>query len=77
MLHPIMLYRGIVNHYSYHLQYEYPNLPMSESLVLAPNGDRVSPYFGEPFLDEPLPYNGHIKLDAYSPVSSVAICFST
>src|ERR1700682_4228016 len=30
--------------YSYHLQYAFPNLPMSEFLVLAPNGDEVSPY---------------------------------
>jgi L-rhamnonate dehydratase len=54
--------------YSYHLQYAFPNLPMSEFLVLAPNGDEVSPYFGKLFLDEPLPTNGHIKLDPTKPV---------
>lgn len=46
--------------YSYHLQFAYPNLPMSEFLVLAPKGDSVSAYFGQLFTDEPLPEDGWI-----------------
>ena len=51
--------------YSYHLQYAFPNLPMAEFLVLAPDGDNVSPYFGQLFLDEPVPVNGWITLDPH------------
>ena len=49
--------------YSYHLQYAFPNLPMSEFILLSPDGASISPYFGDLFLDEPLPINGSIYLD--------------
>ena len=47
--------------YSYHLQYAFPNLPMSEFIFLSHNGDEITPYFGQLFLDEPLPINGSIS----------------
>jgi len=48
--------------YSYHLQYAFPNCPMSEFLNLAPNSDFIMPYFGGLFPDEPLPRKGFIDL---------------
>ncbi|CAF3737851.1 unnamed protein product [Rotaria sordida] len=59
--------------YSYHLQYAFPNLPMSEFLLLSPNGDSISPIFGQLFHDEPLPINGWITLDTYKPGFGVTL----
>ncbi|CAF4187025.1 unnamed protein product, partial [Rotaria sordida] len=59
--------------YSYHLQYAFPNLPMSEFLLLSPNGDSISPIFGQLFNDEPLPINGWITLDTYKPGFGVTL----
>ena len=36
---------------------------MSEFLLLAYDGASLSPYFGDLFLDEPLPKDGWINLD--------------
>ena len=49
--------------YSYHLQIAFPNCPMAEFLMLAPNADIIKPLFGDLFIDEPLPKNGYIELD--------------
>ena len=49
--------------YSYHLQYAFVNCPMAEFLVMSPKADKIVPYFGELFTDEPLPKDGYIDLD--------------
>ena len=59
--------------YSYHLQYAFPNLPMSEFILLAPDGASISPYFGELFDDEPLPKNGWVNLDPTKPGFGVTL----
>lgn len=48
--------------YSYHLQYAFPNCPVAEYINLSPQGDHIVPYFGNLFLDEPLPEAGTIIL---------------
>jgi L-rhamnonate dehydratase len=48
--------------YSYHLQYAFANCPIAEYINLSPNADKVVPYFGGLFSDEPLPANGYIDL---------------
>ena len=48
--------------YSYHLQYAFENCPMAEFLNLSPKSDRIEPYFGTLFPDEPLPKDGFIDL---------------
>ena len=48
--------------YSYHLQYAYNNTPLAEFINLSPNADKISPYFGGLFADEPLPENGFIDI---------------
>eukprot|EP01126_Amoeba_proteus_P014676 TRINITY_DN16496_c0_g1_i2.p1 TRINITY_DN16496_c0_g1~~TRINITY_DN16496_c0_g1_i2.p1 ORF type:complete len:313 (-),score=53.71 TRINITY_DN16496_c0_g1_i2:56-994(-) len=50
--------------YSYHLQYAFTNCPMAEFLVLSPKADKVTPLFGQLFLDEPLPHDGYVVLDS-------------
>lgn len=48
--------------YSYHLQYAFRNCPMAEFLNLSPKSDKILPYFGALFDDEPLPKDGFIDL---------------
>eukprot|EP00940_MAST-03C_sp_MAST-3C-sp2_P001903 g1903.t1 len=48
--------------YSYHLQYAFRNCPMAEFLNLSPKSDKIEPYFGSLFPDEPLPKDGFIDL---------------
>ena len=48
--------------YSYHLQYAFRNCPVAEFINLSPKADKISPYFGDLFVDEPLPKNGFIDL---------------
>jgi len=48
--------------YSYHLQYAFRNCPMAELINLSPKGDKIVPYFGGLFPDEPLPKDGWIDL---------------
>merc|ERR1711998_135930 len=48
--------------YSYHLQYAFRNCPISEFLNLSPQSDKILPYFGGLFPDEPLPKDGFIDL---------------
>jgi len=49
--------------YSYHLQYAFPSTPIAEFLVMSPEADKIVPYFGTLFTDEPLPKDGYIDLD--------------
>jgi len=48
--------------YSYHLQYAFHNCPIAELINLSPGADKIVPYFGSLFLDEPLPKDGFIDL---------------
>eukprot|EP00731_Ephydatia_muelleri_P036116 Em0202g6a len=48
--------------YSYHLQYAFPNCPLAEYINLSPQADKIVPYFGGLFTDEPLPENGFVTL---------------
>lgn len=48
--------------YSYHLQYAFVNCPLAEYINLSPGADKVVPYFGDLFFDEPLPKDGYIQL---------------
>lgn len=48
--------------YSYHLQYAFRNCPVAEFINLSPKADKITPYFGGLFPDEPLPANGFIDL---------------
>lgn len=48
--------------YSYHLQYAFANCPLAEYINLSPKADKIVPYFGGLFVDEPLPANGFIDL---------------
>ena len=59
--------------YSYHLQFAYSNCPMGELIVLAPKADKVWPLFGDLFLDEPMPIDGYISLDAKKPGFGVTL----
>ncbi|GAB5363719.1 hypothetical protein AAMO2058_000908100 [Amorphochlora amoebiformis] len=59
--------------YSYHLQYAFPSCPMAEFLVMSPGGDKIVPYFGSLFTDEPLPKDGKITLSADKPGFGVTL----
>lgn len=48
--------------YSYHLQYAFTNCPVAEFINMSPNADKIVPYFGSVFKDEPLPKDGFIDL---------------
>ena len=48
--------------YSYHLQYAFRNCPVAEFINLSPKADKIVPYFGGLFPDEPLPKDGYIEL---------------
>lgn len=48
--------------YSYHLQYAFNNCPIAEFINLSPGADKITPYFGGLFPDEPLPKDGFIDL---------------
>jgi len=48
--------------YSYHLQYAFRNCPVAELINLSPGADKIVPYFGGLFPDEPLPKDGFIDL---------------
>ena len=48
--------------YSYHLQYAFSNCPLAEYINLSPKADKIVPYFGGLFPDEPLPKDGYIDL---------------
>ncbi|PAA85515.1 hypothetical protein BOX15_Mlig017110g3 [Macrostomum lignano] len=59
--------------YSYHLQMAFPNCPLGEFINLSPEADTVSPYFGNLFLDEPLPERGFVRLAADRPGFGVTL----
>ncbi|GFO05302.1 L-rhamnonate dehydratase [Plakobranchus ocellatus] len=48
--------------YSYHLQYAFSNCPLAEYINMSHSADKLVPYFGGLFPDEPLPKNGFIDL---------------
>ncbi len=48
--------------YSYHLQYAFQNCPFAEFLLMAPRADKIVPYFGSLFTDEPLPKDGNLDI---------------
>jgi L-rhamnonate dehydratase len=48
--------------YSYHLQYAFKNCPIAELINLSPKADKIVPYFGGLFTDEPLPKDGWVDL---------------
>jgi len=48
--------------YSYHLQICFPNCPMAEFLVMSPKADSIVSFFGNLFVDEPLPKDGFVEL---------------
>ena len=62
--------------YSYHLQYAYRNCPMAEFINLSPKADKIVPYFGGLFPDEPLPANGFMDLPD-KPGFGVTLCRDT
>jgi len=49
--------------YSYHALMTFPDSPFCEIIASDPEGKKVMPCFGNLFLDEPLPVNGHITMD--------------
>jgi len=49
--------------YSYHFTITRHNSPFSEFLMMAPKADRVIPMFSPLLLDEPIPFNGRLKLN--------------
>ena len=48
--------------YSYHLQICFASCPMAEFLVMSPKADSIVSFFGNLFLDEPLPKDGYVEL---------------
>ena len=59
--------------YSYHLQMAFSNCPMAEYINLSRDGDKIVPYFGGLFPDEPLPQGGRIVLDPDRPGFGVTL----
>ena len=59
--------------YSFHLQYAFPNCPIAECLIMSPKADKIQPYFGNLFTDEPLPEDGFIHLDGSKPGFGVTL----
>jgi len=59
--------------YSYHLQYAFPSTPIAEFLIMSPEADKIVPYFGTLFTDEPLPKDGYIDLDPKRPGFGVTL----
>ena len=60
--HNIMIIPHGSSVYSYHLQYAFTNCPLAEYINLSPKADKIVPYFGGLFSDEPLPKDGFIDL---------------
>jgi len=59
--------------YSFHMQYAFQNCPIGECIMLAPKADKIQPYFGDLFLDEPLPKDGFVDLDPKKPGFGVTL----
>mmetsp|Transcript_23999 Transcript_23999/g.37618 ORF Transcript_23999/g.37618 Transcript_23999/m.37618 type:complete len:447 (-) Transcript_23999:37-1377(-) len=59
--------------YSYHLQICFPNCPMAEFLVMSPKADSIVSFFGNLFLDEPLPKDGYVELHHDKPGFGVTL----
>ncbi|OWF43765.1 uncharacterized protein LOC110459260 [Mizuhopecten yessoensis] len=74
--HNVMVIPHASSIYSYHLQYAFCNCPVAEFIDMSPEADRIVPYFGGLFLDEPLPVNGFIDLPD-KPGFGVTLCKDT
>ncbi|KAL7500688.1 hypothetical protein ACHAWT_008543 [Skeletonema menzelii] len=59
--------------YSYHLQICFPSCPMAEFLVMSPKADSIVSFFGNLFLDEPLPKDGYVELPHDKPGFGVTL----
>lgn len=59
--------------FSFHLQYAYMNCPLAECINLSPEADKIVPYFGGLFIDEPLPVDGYIALPHDKPGFGVTL----
>lgn len=59
--------------YSFHLQQASAQSPLAECLIMSPEADKVVPYFGNLFTDEPLPENGYVDLDPKKPGFGVTL----
>ena len=59
--------------YSFHLQYAFKNCPIAECLIMSPKANKIVPYFGNLFKDEPLPKDGYIDLDPKKPGFGVTL----
>ena len=59
--------------YSYHLQFACAQSPVAELLIMSPKADKIVPYFGDLFTDEPLPVDGYISLDPTKPGFGVTL----
>ena len=59
--------------YSYHLQICFPSCPMAEFLVMSPKADAIVSFFGNLFLDEPLPKDGYVELPHDKPGFGVTL----
>jgi len=46
---------------------------MAEFLMMAPKADKIVPLFGNLFVDEPLPKDGYLDLDASKPGWGVSL----
>lgn len=59
--------------YSYHLQICFPSCPMAEFLVMSPKADSIVSFFGNLFVDEPLPNDGYVELPHDKPGFGVTL----
>jgi len=59
--------------YSYHLQICFPSCPMAEFLVMSPKADSIVSFFGNLFVDEPLPKDGYVELPHDKPGFGVTL----
>jgi L-rhamnonate dehydratase len=59
--------------YSYHMQIAFPSCPLAEFLIMSPQADRVVPFFGNLFTDEPLPHDGYVDLSPSKPGFGVTL----
>eukprot|EP00036_Acanthoecidae_sp_10tr_P009915 CAMPEP_0182928120 /NCGR_PEP_ID=MMETSP0105_2-20130417/15271_1 /TAXON_ID=81532 ORGANISM="Acanthoeca-like sp., Strain 10tr" /NCGR_SAMPLE_ID=MMETSP0105_2 /ASSEMBLY_ACC=CAM_ASM_000205 /LENGTH=439 /DNA_ID=CAMNT_0025066111 /DNA_START=31 /DNA_END=1350 /DNA_ORIENTATION=+ len=60
--HDIMVIPHGSSAYSFHLQFAFRNSPIAEIINLSPGADKIAPYFGGLFPDEPLPKDGWIDV---------------
>ena len=54
-------------------RFAFTNCPQAESIVLSAHADKLLPIFGDLFLDEPVPVDGYVTLDASKPGFGVTL----